>query len=138
MNKLGTGGPEGRENHEKDWSSPIHLADLDPGAADPGYWERFRSGIMSMAVAELARRQAARVTVGDVLESWARTLVPLAAAAAMAALVMIWRGPSNDAPLTMEIEEALTWDLENEVLPTLLGSEGPGEASAFIFASETF
>ena len=138
MTKLRTGGPEGRENHEEDWSAHIHIRDLDPAVADPGYWDRFRSRIMSRVVAELARRRTARTTVGDVLESWSRTLVPLAAAAAAAALVMLWKGPTDDAPLTMEIEEALTWDLEDEVLPTLLGTEGPGEASAFIFASEAF
>lgn len=138
MTKVRTGGPEGRDSQGD--GSDIHVAitSLDPGTTDPGYWHRFRFRILSRAAAELARRRAQGVTVSEVLQNWSRTLVPLAAAAAAAALVMIWRGPSADAPLTMGIEEALTWDLEDEVLPTLLGSEGPGEASAFIFASETF
>ncbi len=138
MNKVKTGGPDGREDHDDGSTSHVVMTELDPGISDPGYWDRFRFHIMSKAAAELARRRAAGVTIGDVLERWSRTLVPLAAAAAAVALILIWRGPSNDAPPTMGIEEALTWDLEDEVLPTLFGREAPGEASAFIFASEAF
>ncbi len=138
MTKDSTGGPNGREDHDDGVVSRILMTELDPGISDSGYWDRFRFHIMSKAAAELARRRAAGVTIADVLERWSRTLVPLAAAAAVVALILIWRGPSNDAPPTMGIEEALTWDLEDEVLPTLFGREAPGEASAFIFASEAF
>lgn len=138
MTKVETGGPDGREDRDDGLTSHILMTELDPGTSDSGYWVRFRSYIMSEAAAELARRRAVGVTVGDVLEKWSRTLVPLAAAAAAVALIVIWRGPSNDAPPTMGIEEALLWDLEDEVLPTLFGGEPPGEASAFIFASEAF
>ncbi len=138
MSKVETGGPDGREDHDDGLTSHILMAELDPGISDSGYWDRFRFHVMSEAEAELARRRAAGVTIGEVLEKWSRTLVPLAAAAAAVALILIWRGPSVDALPTMGIEEALTWDLEDEVLPTLFGSEAPGEASAFIFASEAF
>ncbi|GMR13474.1 MAG: hypothetical protein BMS9Abin29_1684 [Gemmatimonadota bacterium] len=138
MTKVDAGGPDGRENNDDGLISRILRTELDPGISDPGYWDRFRSRILSRAAADLARRRAAGVTVGDVLEKWSRTLVPLAAAAAAVALILTWMGPSNPAPPTMGIEEALTWDLEDEVLPTLLGSETPGEVSAFILASEAF
>ena len=136
MKKVRTGGPDGRENHDDGLNLRVVMTELDPGISDSGYWDRFRFRVMSRAAAELARRRAAGVTIGDVLEKWSRTLVPLAAAAAAVALILIWRGPSIDAPPMMGIEEALTWDLEDEVLPTLFGGEAPGEASAFIFATE--
>lgn len=135
MTKVEAGGHSG---HEDGVISHILKAELDPGISDSGYWDRFRFHIMSMVAAELNRRRVGGVTVGDVLEKWSRTLVPLAAAAAAVALISIWRAPANDAPPTMGIEEALTWDLEDEVLPTLFGGEVPGEASAFLFASEGF
>lgn len=138
MTKVKTGGPDGREDHDDGLTSYILMTELDPGISDSGYWDRFRFHIMSKAAAELARRRAAGVTIGDVLEKWSRTLVPLAAAAAAVALILIWRGPPNDAPPTMGIEEALLWDLEDEVLPTLFGGEAPGDASAVLFASEAF
>ena len=135
MTNVKTGG---RNGHDDGSTPQILMKELDPGISDSGYWDRFRLRIMSMAAAELARRGAVGVTIGDVLERWSKTLVPLAAAAAAVALILIWRGPVNDAPPTMGIEEALTWDLEDEVLPTLFGGEVPGEASAFLFASEAF
>jgi hypothetical protein len=138
MTKVETGGPDSREEHDDGLTSYVLKTELDPGISDSGYWGRFRFRIMSKAAAELARRRAAGVTVGDVLEKWSRTLVPLAAAAAAVALILIWRGPSSVEPPTMGIEEALLSDLEDEVLPTLFGGEALGEASAFLFASEAF
>ena len=138
MTKVNTGGPDGHQDQNDGLTSHILMMELDPETSDPGYWERFRFRIMSRAAAELARRSAAGVSIGDVLEKWSRTLVPLAAAAAAVALVLIWRGPSTNATPTMGIEEALTWDLEDEVLPTLFGGDELGEVSAFIFASEAF
>lgn len=138
MTKVTTGGPDGRGDHDDGAFSRTLMAELDPEISDSGYWDRFRLHVMAIVTEELARRRATGVTIGDVLEKWSRTLVQLAAAAAAVALILIWRGPATDALPTMGIEEALLWDLEDEILPTLFGGETPGETSAFIFASEAF
>ena len=66
------------------------LEALDPGHERPGYWSRFRIRILEGAAFELARRrEAARETVAAVLSGWSRSLIPVAAAAALIASIMI-------------------------------------------------
>ncbi|MYA10138.1 MAG: hypothetical protein F4087_04095 [Gemmatimonadetes bacterium] len=63
---------------------------LDPGHERPGYWGRFRTRILENAAFELARRrEVARVSVAAVLSGWSRSLIPVAAAAALIASIMI-------------------------------------------------
>ncbi len=67
------------------------LSLLNPGRADPGYWERFRAAVLAAAAFELAaRREKARGSVTAVLSAWSKRLIPatLAAAAAAALLVL--------------------------------------------------
>lgn len=75
---------------------------LDPAHDRPGYWSQFRARIIENAAFELARRRdAARESVAAVLSGWSRSLIPVAAAAAVIAAIMIAsesRGQSEPAP----------------------------------------
>lgn len=108
---------------------------LDPGHSDPGHWARFQDRVMALAGPELARRRAARpLTVGDVLASWWRLLVPVSvvAAAAMASLLM----PAENTPgAAIAIEEALLTGFDDEPLPAVLVSDQVDEV-AFLVAIE--
>lgn len=113
----------------------IPLEHLDPGRSDPGYWARFQAGVMALAGPELARRRATRQpTVGDVLASWGRLLVPasVVAAAAMASLLV----PSATTPgADIAIEEALLSGFDDEPLPDVLVADQVDEV-AFLVAIE--
>jgi hypothetical protein len=116
------------------------LSALDPATEDPNYWFRFRGWVMSGAARELARRRLmADLTVGDVLTSWARTVVPTAvAAAAVAAFVLVRAGAAvpQVAQEPLGLEELLVSDLSNESVSVLLT---PDAASGLVaFASEIF
>jgi len=59
---------------------------LDPQLRSPGYWARLRGNVMERAANELYRRRLLRsVGVADLLQSWARMLVPAAVVAAATA-----------------------------------------------------
>jgi hypothetical protein len=113
------------------------LASLDPASQDPNYWLRFRSWVMSGAAAELARRRLmAQLTIGDVVQSWARTLVPTAVLTAAIAGLMLMRGGVFAPPRPIGVEEMLMSGIERESLtatPTLDPS-----ADVVTFASESF
>lgn len=66
------------------------LETLDPAHERQGYWEQFRARILENAAFELARRrEAARESVAAILSGWSRSLIPVAAAAALIASIMI-------------------------------------------------
>lgn len=111
----------------------VALRALDPATDDPNYWLRFQTWVVDAAGPELARRRLmARVTVGDVMSSWARALVPAALAAAAAAGILLVREPATPPPAPLSVEELLVAGLdEGEPIPTM-------EASAVMFASEAF
>lgn len=122
----------GDEPTETEWADVLRM--LDPATDDPNYWFRFRAWVVESAGPELARRRLiADVTVGDVLNSWARTLVPSALLAAAAAGILLLREPPVPAQAPISIQEMLVSDLgDEEPIP-------PAEASAAIlFASERF
>lgn len=108
------------------------LGSLDPANVDPNYWFRFHGRVMAGADGELARRRMmAKLTVGDVLASWSRTLVPTAMlAAAVAALILIRTG-SLQGPVTAD--GLLTSD---EVVPVMLPQEAHTAFASF--AAEIF
>lgn len=111
------------------------LRALDPGHDRPGYWERFRAEIMERAAFELARRrELARESVELVLSGWSRSLVPVAAAAALIAAIMLGsetaRDPGPGTPLVLE--EVLASDLGDEVLQTVIAGEAHASAVAFM------
>jgi len=106
------------------------LHHIDPASQDPRYWLKFRAWVMNGAALELARRRMiAQMTVGDVVHSWARALVPTALLAAVLAGILLWRfGPVP--PMT--VEELLVSEIQGETIPVL------ASPAAVIFASERF
>ena len=107
---------------------------LDPELRHPGYWSRFRGSVMQRAAAELHRRRLLRdVGVADLLQSWARMLVPAAAAAAAIGGVLLFRNPPASA---IGVEEALTVLLEDQTLPELM-EQGDAD-DPFLLIEETF
>lgn len=96
------------------------LGSLDPGVDDVGYWNRFEGWVLAAAGPELARRRLiADVTVGHVLTSWARTLVPTALVAAALAGLLLMSDSRAPAPLPLSVEEMLVADLGEEPIPAV-------------------
>jgi hypothetical protein len=122
---------------ERDMALAEALSVLDPARGDPNYWLRFRSWVMGGASRDLARRRLlARLTVGDVLQSWARALVPTAVLTALAAGVLLARSGAFAAPQPMGVEELLVSEIEGETIPMMVAPDlGAGAVS---FASEDF
>lgn len=113
------------------------LAALDPTSRDPNYWFRFRAWVLRSASRELARRRLmAQLTVGDVMESWARTVIPTAVLAAALAGVLLIRGATLSEPGPVTADELIVTEVEGETLPMMLESDDAGGAMAF--ASEIF
>jgi len=91
---------------------------------------------MAAAQRELSRRRLmAQMTVGDVVQSWARTLLPTALVAALFAGLLLIRESSLNAPLPMGVEELLVSEIQGETIPMMLEAE---EAQTVAFASEIF
>lgn len=113
------------------------LAGLDPATADPSYWLRFRSWVLTRASGELARRRIMQdLTMADVLASWSRAVVPVAMAAAVLAAVALTRTPGAQRPAEVGIEELLVAGLGDETIPTALA--GDEESASLVFAAEAF
>lgn len=112
------------------------LSVLDPARGDPNYWLRFRSWVMGAAARELARRRLmAQLTVGDVMRSWARAVLPTAVATALVAGLLLIRSSSLSAPLPIGVEELLVSEIQGETIPMMLEAD---ESGAVAFASEIF
>ena len=110
------------------------LAVLDHARGDPNYWLRFRGLVLTGASFELARRRMmAQLTVGDVVGSWARTLVPTALLAAVLAGVVLWRA---GAPLPVSVEELLVSEIRGETIRVMASPARAAEAVTF--AAEAF
>jgi hypothetical protein len=110
------------------------LFHLDPASQDPNYWLRFRTWVTNGATLELARRRVmAQMTVGDVVHSWARALVPTALLAAVLAGILLWRVGSVP-PMT--VEELLISEIQGETIPVMASPARSFEAVTF--ASEAF
>ena len=110
---------------------------LDPAHGDPNYWFRFRGWVMGRAARELARRRLiADLTVGDVLTSWARAVVPTAVLAAIMAGMMLMRAGAVPTQRPIGVEELLVSEIPNETVPVFLLQD---EAAGIVaFASEIF
>jgi hypothetical protein len=110
------------------------LCQLDPASRDPNYWFTFRKWVLRGATRELARRRMiAQMSVGDVVHSWARALVPTALLAAVVAGVVLWRVGSMP-PIT--VEELLVSEIQGETIPVLASPTRTFES--VIPASESF
>jgi hypothetical protein len=110
------------------------LSVMDPASHDPSYWIRFRAWVIGGASRELARRRMiAQMTVGDVVQSWARALLPTALLAAVLAAVVLWR---TSAPPPMSVEELLVSEIRGETIPVMAS---PARSSETVgFAMEAF
>jgi hypothetical protein len=115
----------------------VPLGALDPGERDPRYWERFHDAVLRAAAPELARRRAMPLTVGGVLLSWGRMIVPGAvAAAAVAALLLVPAGEIEEPDALYAVEDILREEADRAALaPVFLSSEAFPE-DAFVFAVE--
>ena len=110
---------------------------LDPAVDDPNYWLRFRGWVMTGAARELARRRLmAQLTVGDVLTSWARTVVPTAVLAAALAGLLMLRSAESPGSDFIGLEELLVSEIPGETVPVLLTPEG--NEGVVAFAAEIF
>lgn len=110
----------------------------DPASRDPHYWLRFQSRVLKRASAELARRRLmADLTVGEVLSSWARTVVPTAVFAALVAALVLVRGHTAAAPAPVGVEELLVAGIDDQSIPAALQADSE-EASQVAFAGERF
>ena len=107
---------------------------LDPSQDDPSYWFRFRGWVMKEAEGELARRRmSVGLTVEDLLESWSRTVIPVAMAAAIAAIALIRSSP-DDAPelfMAVGVEELLVREIPAQTQPVLLSPNAAEGIVAF-------
>ena len=113
------------------------LQALDPATQDPHYWVRFRGWVLSAAAGELARRRLmAELTVGDVVASWARALVPTAVLAAAVAGVVLLRAEAYSEERPIGVEELLVSDIPGETIPVMLAPDRTDGVVAF--ASEIF
>jgi hypothetical protein len=122
-------GPDG-------WGVDVRLSkalqSLDPATEDPNYWFRFRSWVMTGAARELARRRLiAQVTVGDVMTSWARMVVPAAVLAAALAGVLLIRAEAATNLQPMELEETAANETSGESVPLLLAPDATEGVVAF-------
>jgi len=122
---------------ERDMELADALASLDPASHDPNYWLRFRSWVMRSAARELAhRRLMTQLTIGDVVQSWARALVPTAVLTAVVAGLMLIHGGTLAPPRPISVEEMLMRGIDREALPTTLPADPSPDVVTF--ASEGF
>jgi anti-sigma-K factor RskA len=108
---------------------------MDPEHDAPGYWNRFRGAVMERAAFELARRRAsARESVAAVLSGWSRSLIPVAAAAAVAAVFLIGSEVRHaaDAAPPLALEDVLASEVEDGVLQTVVNGQAPASPVAFM------
>jgi hypothetical protein len=112
------------------------LRTLDPAGEDVGYWLRFRDWVVESAAPELARRRMlAQVTMGEVLRSWSRTLVPTALLAAAVAGLALLRGPAVPEATPVAVEELLVSELGDLPIPAALA---PSMGSAVSVVTDPF
>lgn len=108
---------------------------LDPASERPGYWERFSRQILERATFELARRrEAARESVTAVLSGWSRSLIPVAAAAAVIAAIMVASEAGQDrspAP-SLVFEDILGDGLSESAFQAALQSDAKANTVAFL------
>ena len=118
--------------------SPFEV--LDPGAGDPGFWERFHRRVMASAGPELARRRlTSDLTVFEVLRSWGRAVVPVALmAATLAGILLVQDESALQPPPMMTVEEFLDASLGGDPIPATLFSEDEPEIAATLASLERF
>jgi hypothetical protein len=113
------------------------LSLLDPESQDSSYWFRFRSWVLAGASRELARRRLlAQLTISDVVQSWARAVVPTAVLTAVFAGLLLIHSGLLAPPTPIGVEEMLVSEIEGETLPAMLAPDPATDPVTF--ASESF
>jgi len=117
----------------------VPLEILDPGFGDVKYWERFHRRVMSEARVRLAARRQASLTMGDIVVSWGRMILPLAAAAALSVLLLAPRDAVRPDQEIAGVEEVLELPASGEEpLPSFLHSNELVDRDVVLFAVEGF
>lgn len=108
---------------------------MDPEHDSPGYWNRFREAVVERAAFELARRRSiARESVAAVLSGWSRSLIPVAAAAAVAAAFLVGSEVrhAGDAEPPLALEDVLAGEVEDGTPPAAIAGPAPANPVAFM------
>lgn len=123
-----------------DREARVPLGILDPGYDDPGYWRRFQRRVMEAAQPVLAGRHRARATLGGVMVSWSRMILPATlAAAVVAVLLLVGEGPTPQAESIASVEDVLGLPTDGEEpLPSFLHSDEAVDRDVVLFAVERF
>lgn len=125
------GGANGRLAREVRASLEV----VDPGYRLPGYWERFHATVMERAALELARRrQRARESVAAVLSGWSRSLIPVAAAAAVVAAFLVGSEVRHaaDAAPPLVLEDVLASEIDDGAPRAFMVGQVPANPVAFM------
>ena len=129
------GSPAGSTNGDSPREPRVSLEVVDPGSRWPGYWERFHAAVMERAVFELAkRRELARESVAAVLSGWSRSLIPVAAAAAVVAAFLVGSEVRHAAETLppLALEDVLASEVEDGALPVVVNGQAPVNPVAFM------
>jgi hypothetical protein len=116
---------------------PVVLRALDPETAEPGFWEHNHRRIMERASGRLAIRRARAESMGEVLMSWSRLLIPTAAmAAGVLGFFLLGSATGDDLVPLFGVEDVLheAW-VQGSTLPVVNASD-PRADEAFVFAVE--
>ena len=127
--------PVGETNGSITGEVRASLEIVDPGYRLPGYWERFHATVMERAAFELARRRRlARESVAAVLSGWSRSLIPVAAAAAVVAAFLVGSEVRHaaDAAPPLVLEDVLTAEIEDGAPQVVMGGQVPANPVAFM------
>ena len=118
----------------------VRLEILDPGYRDPGYWQRFQIQVIKAVRPHLAYRRRTQVTMGDVMVSWSRLILPATvAAAAIAGAVLVRQTQAPEAQDVAGVEEVLRLPADGEEpLPSFLHSDEVVSRDVILFAVEQF
>ncbi len=114
------------------------LKALDPAAADPRYWERFRATVLERADFQLARRRRlARDSVETVLSGWSKSLIPVAVAAALVAAFLAGAmtsrpNPGAGAAPALALEDVLADQVGEGFYRAVIEGSDDGGATAFM------
>lgn len=122
-----------------DIEPPVSLEALDPARGEPQFWGRLEGRILASAESELRRRRAAAASLGEAFLAWGRLVLPVAAAAVTAALLLLGPTAGEEPPELAGLEEWLrVRPGEEEPLPTFLHLDAEVDRDMVLLAMEEF
>lgn len=117
----------------------VPLDVLDPERDDPGYWDRFQARVLEAVAPVLAERRRERITVGDVMLSWSRLVLPLAAAAAALGVLIPRVALQDEVVAVAGVEDVIGVPADGgEPLPAFLHSDEDVDRDVVLFAVQDF